>query len=138
MATLGKLEPVDIKKQWPLEDRDFTPWLAKEGLPYLNDAGIVNDQLLGGERALTQQYAGRVPFDLLQNALDRCDKHVLVAFQGDHLVVANDGIPVSFDPEFNHEIPLTPGQRLSDFHALCSMHTSSKSADENFGKTGRR
>ena len=38
MAKLGKLEPVDIKKQWPLEDRDFTPWLAKEGLPYLNDA----------------------------------------------------------------------------------------------------
>ena len=38
MSQLGKLEPVDIRKQWPDEARDFTPWLATEGLAYLNEA----------------------------------------------------------------------------------------------------
>jgi len=98
--------------------------------------GIVNDQLVGGERALTQQYAGRVPYELLQNALDRCDRAVLVAFRGEHLVVANDGRPVSFDPGFDHRRQVGPGNPLSDFHALCSIHTSNKTPDEDYGNKG--
>jgi hypothetical protein len=30
VKTLGKLERVDLRNVWPTEDRDFTPWLARQ------------------------------------------------------------------------------------------------------------
>ena len=50
MPELGKVERVDVKEIWPLEARDFTPWLASR-LDLLGDA-------LGMELDLVQQEAG--------------------------------------------------------------------------------
>lgn len=33
--SVGTLRPIDIKKVWPKEERDFTPWLAEKGLSLL-------------------------------------------------------------------------------------------------------
>ncbi len=85
---------------------------------------------LGSERALIQDYSGRVVYELLQNALDRSRERILVRWDPASrcLEVANDGKPVS----------AYPGQtpRRSDFHALVSLHSSTKRAKESIGNKG--
>ncbi len=98
--------------------------------------GLLVDQLEGSEAVVKQQYAGRVPFELLQNALDRCERRVWMVETRDRLLVANDGQPISVLPSLDHEHPPEDKTELSDFHALCSLHTSNKSPDENTGNKG--
>lgn len=91
---------------------------------------------LGGERALLRDYAGRVVFELIQNALDRADRKIVVRWlpdrgAGGSLVVGNDGLPVSA-----YDRPADPEVRLSDFHALLSLHSSAKRAQESIGNKG--
>ncbi|WP_018158331.1 sacsin N-terminal ATP-binding-like domain-containing protein [Thioalkalivibrio sp. ALE14] len=85
---------------------------------------------LGAERSLVQDYSGRVVFELLQNALDRSRERILVLWNPETrcLEVANDGDPVSA------HAGQTP--RRSDFHALLSLHSSTKSAKESVGNKG--
>ena len=99
-------------------------------------SGLAIDQLAGSEAAIKQQYAGRVPFELLQNALDRCERRVWIIEGGDRLLVANDGKPISVEPALDHRHPPVNKTELSDFHALCSLHTSNKSPDDNTGNKG--
>ena len=84
---------------------------------------------LGSEKALVQDYSGRVVFELLQNALDRASRRVLIRWnQGEGLLdVANDGKPVT--------VEAVDGRR-SDLQALLSLHSSSKSAKESVGNKG--
>ena len=103
---------------------------------YANDCGLKNVQALGAEKVLTQQYAGRVPFELLQNALDRCDHQVRILRTQTSLIVANDGKPIGVLPRLDHDSPPEDLTQLSNFHALCSNHTSNKSPDENTGNKG--
>lgn len=49
--------------------------------------GIAAHSAANGESAVSRQYAGRVAFELLQNALDRAEKKALVPRDGDNLVV---------------------------------------------------
>ncbi|WP_437915097.1 hypothetical protein WME73_06390 [Sorangium sp. So ce302] len=103
--------------------------------------GETLNQQLADEGAISNQYAGRAAFELLQNALDRCDKVCVVALVRENgstrLLVANDGATVSFDPDFDYR-SLSRHARLrrSDFHALCSLHTSNKTPDESIGNKG--
>lgn len=84
---------------------------------------------LGSEKALVQDYSGRVVYELLQNALDRASGHILVRWdsQARLLEVANDGMPVTVE---------SVGGKRSDLRALLSLHTSSKSAEESIGNKG--
>jgi len=92
---------------------------------------------LGGEKELIRDYSGRVVFELLQNALDRCDKKVVIALckeEGKNiLIVGNDGIPVS---AHDRVIDCGTVKGASDFHALLSLHSSTKSARESIGNKG--
>ena len=84
---------------------------------------------LGAERALVQDYSGRVVFELLQNALDRAANEIEVRWDPEHRVleVANDG----------RAITVEPGPRgRSDLTALLTLHTSSKSARDSVGNKG--
>jgi len=85
---------------------------------------------LGSERALIQDYSGRVVYELLQNALDRSRRHILVRWDPASrcLEVANDGQPVSAHAD--------KSLGRSDFHALLSLHSSTKNAQESIGNKG--
>jgi hypothetical protein len=95
-----------------------------------------------GEQAVRRQHAGREVFELLQNGLDRAESRVevrLVEREGGDfvLVVANDGVPVRVDPDYDYQNPPEQSdQRRPDFNALCSLHTSNKSPDESVGNKG--
>lgn len=105
--------------------------------------GVNADMQSGTEEKVTQQYAGRTPFELLQNALDRCRRHVWISVvdEGCHgsLFVGNDGSRVSVAPCFNprRSISWNREQNLhSDFHALCAVNLSNKDPDESTGNKG--
>lgn len=90
---------------------------------------------LRAEGAVTLQYAGRVVYELFQNALDKAKTRVEVRFTDGVLLVGNDGDGVRVDPEYDYANPIE-GEGRSDFHALCALHTSNKSADREFGNKG--
>lgn len=87
----------------------------------------------GGESALIRDYSGRVVYELLQNAVDRADKHILISLdENGRLLVGNDGTPVSAFP-----LDDAPNEdERSDFHALLSLHSSNKSASKSIGNKG--
>lgn len=101
--------------------------------------GEIITQQLRAETATAQQYAGRVELELLQNALDACDTSVWIGtphiLGQPCLVVGNDGAPVSVDSSYNYE-SVTSGSVRKDFHALCSLFTSNKTADQQIGNKG--
>ena len=90
---------------------------------------------LRAEGAVTVQYAGRVVYELFQNALDRAQTRAVVKFTDGLLLVGNDGDGVQVDPDYDYANPIE-GEGRSDFHALCALHTSNKSADRQFGNKG--
>lgn len=90
---------------------------------------------LRAEGAVTLQYAGRVVYELFQNALDRAHRRVVVTFIDGLLLIGNDGDGIRVDPSYDYSKPIE-GEGRSDFHALCALHTSNKSADRQFGNKG--
>ncbi|GAB7121052.1 ATP-binding protein [Natrinema sp. JCM 9743] len=109
-------------------------------------SGEVALQQLEDERSIRRQYAGRVVYELLQNALDRAESEICVRLvetmsaeaAGEYaLLVANDGPAIRVDPEYDYERPPEVRERKRpDFNALCSLHTSNKSPDESVGNKG--
>ena len=104
---------------------------------YWADHGGGEAALLGlrSEGSVALQYSGRVVLELFQNALDCAASRVVVRLEGETLVVGNDGARVSVDPEFDYRRQNLRDKR-SNFNALCSLHSSNKSADEQFGNKG--
>jgi len=90
---------------------------------------------LGAEGAVTLQYAGRVVYELFQNALDRARTCAVVRFTDGLLLVGNNGDGIQVDPSYDYSKPIE-GEGRSDFHALCALHTSNKNADRQFGNKG--
>ena len=78
-AESGKLKHVDVRKAWPDEAQNFTPWLA-DNLPHLStEIGI--DLELEGQEVKVGMYradiVARVPQSndriLIENQLERAD-----------------------------------------------------------------
>ncbi len=90
---------------------------------------------LNAEGAVRLQYAGRVVYELFQNALDRADRRIVVRYSERTLLVGNDGAGFTVDSGYDYSSP-TEGEGRSDFHALCALHTSNKAADRQFGNKG--
>lgn len=90
---------------------------------------------IGAEGSVTQQYAGRVLYELFQNALDNVDNSlVVVNFDGKTLLVGNRGKAISIDNKYDYNEPKLDGR--SNFHALCALHASNKNPNDNFGNKG--
>ena len=65
---LGKLEHVDLRKQWPDEAKDFTPWLSsEEGLSLLGEAIGMELELEATEVTVGHYRADIVAKDTLSN-----------------------------------------------------------------------
>ena len=65
---LGKLEHVDLRKQWPDESKDFTPWLSsQEGLSLLGEAIGMELELEATEVTVGNYRADIVAKDTLSN-----------------------------------------------------------------------
>lgn len=108
---------------------------------YQKIPGETRQQQIEGEKSLRLQYAGRAPFELVQNAFDRCRNHVFCGMLDSEkkiLIVGNDGQSISVDDKFDYDsqADAKTSQKRSDFHALCSVHTSNKQADESIGNKG--
>jgi len=66
--SLGKLEHVDLRKQWPDESKDFTPWLSsEEGLSLLGEAIGMELELEATEVTVGNYRADIVAKDTLSN-----------------------------------------------------------------------
>lgn len=84
-GSLGRLESLDLRHQWPHEAQNLTPWIATSGLEQLGEA-------LGVELVLVEQEASVGPFfaDILAR-VEGPDDHLVVIenqlekFDHDHL-----------------------------------------------------
>jgi len=96
---------------------------------YFDDPDTVSGHI-ENERAVTNDYRGRVLYELLQNAVDRADSHIWITVDKEKrsLIVANDGKPFSAIAR--------PGEPRSDLAAICSLHTSNKKPGESIGNKG--
>jgi|GEM_PF-1475907 len=106
---------------------------------YITQGGETIEQQKSGEGALELQYSGRAIFELVQNALDISERIACVMLRNINdklwLFIANDGNGITVDPDYDYKRG-SSGNKRSDFNALCSIHTSNKSPDENFGNKG--
>jgi len=96
---------------------------------YFDDPDTVSGHI-ENERAVTNDYRGRVLYELIQNAVDRAETHIWITLDKEKrsLVVANDGKPFS--------AVVRQGEPRSDLAALCSLHTSNKKPGESIGNKG--
>lgn len=92
---------------------------------------------LGSEREISKDYAGRVVFELFQNAIDRANQSIWIASQrvdqAGVLLVANDGQSLRVNQAYEYD---DENAERMDFHALCSMYTSGKDPSEAIGNKG--
>tara|TARA_B100000446_G_scaffold188233_1_gene221584 strand:+ start:25460 stop:29788 length:4329 start_codon:yes stop_codon:yes gene_type:complete len=96
---------------------------------YFDDPDTVSGHI-ENERAVTNDYRGRVLYELLQNAVDRAETHIWITLDKEKrsLVVANDGKPFS--------AVARQGEPRSDLVALCNLHVSNKKTGESIGNKG--
>ncbi|AXS81905.1 sacsin N-terminal ATP-binding-like domain-containing protein [Marinobacter sp. Arc7-DN-1] len=82
------------------------------------------------ERAVTNDYRGRVLYELLQNAVDRAEANIWIIVDpvSRSLTVANDGKPFGARARQN--------EPRSDLKALCSIDTTNKKPGEAIGNKG--
>lgn len=87
---------------------------------------------INAELSCTRDYQGRFLFELLQNAVDRAERDIRVHLDTESAVLyfANDG------QRFSIRECVDTDERLCDFHAMCSINTSSKKASESIGNKG--
>jgi len=82
------------------------------------------------EQGIRNDYMGRAPFELLQNAIDRAEAKVVLSLCRDTATfsVSNDGQPFSFQK--------SKDETRSDFAALCAVNASNKTAGKSIGNKG--
>ena len=95
-------------------------------------------QITGLTKHISDEYQGRVIYELMQNAFDPANEIVNVEIktikEKSYLVVSNDGMKFGFE-EFDYRKQLKP-KANDNFHALCSIATSSKTVEKNIGNKG--
>jgi len=74
------IKPVygDIRKAWPKEDDNFTPWLAKEGIEILSDEIGIKLKTLG-----TEESVGKYSLDILAEDSKNGDKVIIENMYGE-------------------------------------------------------
>ena len=55
---LSRMEPVPVRRVWPHEEQDFTPWLA-EHFDMLNDALDLNMEVIAPEEVIPWSRSSR-------------------------------------------------------------------------------
>ena len=85
---------------------------------------------LNHEKSVTNDYRGRVLYELLQNAVDRADENIWINFDRNRksLIVANDGEGFGFQPRKT--------EARSDFAAVCAIDASNKKMGRSIGNKG--
>lgn len=74
MPKLGRLEPVELRKEWQNEAGDFTPWLAEEeNLAFLGETLNLNFVLEGIEQGV-----GRFSADIVCREADSNSDRVIL------------------------------------------------------------
>ncbi len=95
-------------------------------------------QITGLTKHISNEYEGRVVYELMQNAFDPASKFVKVEIKDiddkSYLIVSNDGTPFGYE-KFNHATESIP-KKKDNFHSLCSIATSNKTIEENIGNKG--
>lgn len=127
---------INLSTQLPAKREEIVETFQKH-INYFISYGKGENALLGlrAEGSVTLQYAGRVVYELFQNALDNVDNSlVVVNFDGKVLVVGNRGKAISIDNKYDYINPTLEGR--SNFHALCALHASNKNPNDNFGNKG--
>lgn len=78
---------------------------------------------LRAEGSVTLQYAGRVVYELFQNALDqKGNSRAVVRFDGHTLIVGNDGQGISIDPNYDYQHPKLSEARSDFMHCAPCIH----------------
>jgi len=101
-------------------------------------AGIL-DTIHNLQGKISQEYAGRVIYELLQNAFDPVDENIIVNIQKKNkdffLIVANDAKDsglFTFEENFNYD----KKHPKNNFNSLCSIADSNKNFTESIGNKG--
>lgn len=98
-------------------------------------AGIL-DTIHNLQGKIAQEYSGRVIYELLQNAFDPAENHVIIdIFVHDnykYLIVANDGDYFSFQSNFDYD----KKEPKNNFNSLCSIADSNKKFSSSIGNKG--
>ncbi|MFA6011341.1 MAG: hypothetical protein WC799_15250 [Desulfobacteraceae bacterium] len=89
------------------------------------------------EEAMKMDYSGRFVFEFFQNAVDRAKEHIWITYDDKEntVVFANDGKEFTIE-QCPDNFSVIENVRLDDFHALCSIFTSSKKPGESIGNKG--
>ena len=101
---------------------------------YYKNIGIETiKQQAGQVEQVSSDYQGRVIYELLQNAFDKAEKRILVMVRGNSLYVANDGDKFTYVADYDYG---RGSSKRGDFQSMCSISTSTKSADTSIGNKG--
>ena len=102
---------------------------------YYKNIGIETiKQQAGQVEQVSSDYQGRVIYELLQNAFDKAEKRILVMVRGNSLYVANDGDKFTYVADYDYG---RGSSKRGDFQSMCSISTSTKSADTSIGNKGK-
>ncbi|NVO12302.1 MAG: hypothetical protein HXX16_20260, partial [Bacteroidales bacterium] len=106
---------------------------------YYQTVGIETIKINSGQiEQVSDDYQGRVLYELLQNAFDKSEKNILIQVKDNSLYVANDGCKFTFNAnhDYNNGSAATNIFTRYDFQSICSISTSTKSVSGNIGNKG--
>jgi len=120
--------------------RSYIEDIFKEHWKYYSEKTATDiAQIVGLTKHISDEYQGRVIYELMQNAFDPAKEVVKVEIKNindkSYLVVSNDGNIFGYDSTFNHSTQSNPNKN-DNFHALCSIATSNKTVEKNIGNKG--
>lgn len=92
-------------------------------------------QQSGQIEQVSKDYQGRVLYELLQNAFDKAEDKIYIKIDKECLYIANNGTNFTISESYSYKDG-NNNRKRSDFNALCSISTSNKNINDNFGNKG--